>query len=107
MTADLHFVGFGTSASRSGAEIDERAARLAGGLAAMGITDGDVIAVLLRFLHEDGSERATGEAGLVYARQPAFPDFEYQNQPEARRKIERDGRVTLGDVGYLDADGYL
>ena len=43
----------------------------------------------------------------MYARQPAFPDFEYQNQPEARRKIERDGLVTLGDVGYLDADGYL
>ena len=61
----------------------------------------------LNILHEDGSECATGEPGLVYARQPAFPDFEYQNQPEARRKIERDGRVTLGDVGYLDADGYL
>jgi long-chain acyl-CoA synthetase len=33
---------------RSGTEIDTRAARLAGGLANLGIEDGDVVAVMLR-----------------------------------------------------------
>ncbi|MCA3187090.1 MAG: long-chain fatty acid--CoA ligase, partial [Cupriavidus sp.] len=35
------------------------------------------------------------------------PDFTYRGNDEARSKIERDGLVTLGDMGYLDADGYL
>jgi long-chain acyl-CoA synthetase len=45
--------------------------------------------------------------GLIYVRQPAYADFTYQNRPEARRAIERDGLITLGDMGYLDSDGYL
>jgi long-chain acyl-CoA synthetase len=40
-------------------------------------------------------------------RQPAYPDFTYQGNDEARRAIDRDGLVTLGDMGYLDAEGYL
>ena len=56
---------------------------------------------------ESGRELPQGEVGLIYARQPAFPDFVYNNNPEARRKIERDGLWTMGDMGYLDAEGYL
>ena len=56
---------------------------------------------------ECGRELPQGEVGLIYARQPAFPDFTYNNNPEARRKIERDGLWTMGDMGYLDAEGYL
>lgn len=40
-------------------------------------------------------------------RQPAYPDFTYRNNDAARRAIERDGKVTLGDMGYVDDDGYL
>jgi long-chain acyl-CoA synthetase len=61
----------------------------------------------LRILDESGRELPPGEVGLIYARQPAFPDFVYNNNPEARRSIERDGLWSLGDMGYLDADGYL
>lgn len=61
----------------------------------------------VRILREDGSPCASGEIGLVYVRQPAYPDFTYRNNDEARRAIERDGLVTLGDMGYVDEDGYL
>lgn len=61
----------------------------------------------VRILDEAGRPCAPGETGLVYVRQPAYPDFTYLNNDAARRAIDVDGRVTLGDLGYLDADGYL
>ncbi|MNL30808.1 Bile acid-coenzyme A ligase [compost metagenome] len=61
----------------------------------------------MRILDEAGQPCAPGETGLVYVRQPAYPDFTYLNNDAARRAIDREGRVTLGDLGYLDADGYL
>jgi long-chain acyl-CoA synthetase len=61
----------------------------------------------LRILDAEGRELPPGEIGLIYARQPAYPDFTYNNNPEARRAIDRDGLWTLGDMGYLDEDGYL
>ncbi len=66
-----------------------------------------VDAAQLRILDEDGRQCAPGEVGLVYVRQPAYPDFSYRNNDAARRAIDRDGLVTLGDMGYVDADGYL
>ena len=61
----------------------------------------------VRIVGEDGRDCAVGEVGLVYMRQPAFADFTYVGNPAARQSIERDGLVTLGDMGYLDAEGYL
>jgi long-chain acyl-CoA synthetase len=61
----------------------------------------------VRIIDASGRTCAPGEIGMIYGRQPAYPDFTYHNLPDARRAIERDGLVTLGDVGYLDADGYL
>jgi long-chain acyl-CoA synthetase len=61
----------------------------------------------IRILDEDGRELPRGKVGLIYARQPAYPDFTYNNNPEARTKIERDGLWTLGDMGFLDDEGYL
>ena len=40
-------------------------------------------------------------------RQIAMPDFDYHGKAEARAEAGRDGLVSVGDVGYLDADGYL
>ncbi len=76
-------------------------------LARPGTAGRPVGAAQLRILDDDGAECAPGEVGTIYARQPAYADFTYQNLPGARRAIERDGLVTLGDVGYVDADGYL
>jgi long-chain acyl-CoA synthetase len=61
----------------------------------------------LRVLDDDGRECPPGTPGRIYARQPAYPDFTYINLPEARAGVERDGLVSVGDVGYLDADGRL
>ena len=56
---------------------------------------------------DEGAPASTGEIGVIYARQPAVPDFTYINKPEARAAVEVDGLVTLGDMGYLDDEGYL
>ena len=61
----------------------------------------------LRFIGEDGRELAQGEIGEIYSRIAANPDFTYHNKPEKRGEIERDGFITSGDVGYIDADGYV
>jgi len=61
----------------------------------------------IRILDAEGRALPAGEVGLIYARQHAYPDFSYNNNPAARQAIERDGLWTLGDMGYLDAEGYL
>lgn len=48
-----------------------------------------------------------GEAGEIYASATYVPEFTYQNQDAMRREIGRGGLVTVGDVGWLDKEGYL
>jgi long-chain acyl-CoA synthetase len=62
---------------------------------------------ILKILAEDGEERPAGQVGLIYVRQAAVPDFTYNNNALARRQIERDALWTLGDMGFVDTDGYL
>jgi long-chain acyl-CoA synthetase len=66
-----------------------------------------VLDAKVRILNEAGEQLPTGEVGLIYVRQPIYPDFTYRHNDAARRDIERDGLICLGDMGYLDADGYL
>jgi long-chain acyl-CoA synthetase len=56
----------------------------------------------------DGADRpvATGEAGEVLARGPSVMGG-YWNKPEASRETLRGGWLHTGDVGSLDADGFL
>ncbi len=61
----------------------------------------------IRILDEAGRELPAGGIGLIYARQGAYPDFTYNNDDASRRKLERDGLLTLGDMGFLDPEGYL
>jgi long-chain acyl-CoA synthetase len=61
----------------------------------------------IRILDEAGRELPAGEPGLIYVRQPAMADFTYRSNDEARRAMERDGFLTMKDVGLLDAEGYL
>jgi long-chain acyl-CoA synthetase len=61
----------------------------------------------IRILGEDGRELPAGETGEIYSRLSFYPEFTYHKLPEKRAEIERDGLITCGDMGYLDADGYL
>lgn len=61
----------------------------------------------LRFIGDDGQILPQGEIGEIYSRIAGNPDFTYHNKPEKRAEIDRDGFITSGDVGYLDADGYV
>jgi long-chain acyl-CoA synthetase len=59
-----------------------------------------------KIVDDDGNELPTGEVGTIYAK-PAESSFEYHNDPEKTAKSHRGEWFTVGDAGYLDADGYL
>jgi long-chain acyl-CoA synthetase len=63
--------------------------------------------VRLKILREDGTEAQTGESGDVYMRLMSGPDFTYHGDDAKRARAERDGLITAGDIGTLDADGFL
>jgi acyl-CoA synthetase (AMP-forming)/AMP-acid ligase II len=60
----------------------------------------------IKILDEDGNEMPTGKIGAVYFADA--PTFEYYNDPDKTKRAFNDkGWSTLGDVGYLDNDGFL
>ncbi len=62
----------------------------------------------LRILDGDGNPLPAGEVGEIYVNpgDNALP-FTYKNDPTLRQRIERDGHITNGDMGYLNAEGFL
>jgi len=56
---------------------------------------------------DNGNELPQGSIGEIFARIQGYPDFTYHNKPDKRAEIDRNGLITCGDVGYLDAEGYL
>jgi long-chain acyl-CoA synthetase len=65
-----------------------------------------IAGMAIRILDDDGNELPAGEVGHVYL-EPDQPTFEYRNDPELTASIHRGKAFTLGDMGYVDADGYL
>ncbi len=66
---------------------------------AMGETQIDI-------MDDEGNVLPPGEPGTVYFRGGA--EFEYHNDPTKTADSRREGgRSTLGDMGYVDEDGYL
>ena len=55
---------------------------------------------------ETGADLAPGEEGLIHVRGPQVMAG-YLNRPEATAKVLRDGWYDTGDIGKLDADGFL
>jgi long-chain acyl-CoA synthetase len=60
----------------------------------------------LHILDEEGNELPSGEAGEIYF--DTASSFEYLNDPDkTAATTSRQGWRTVGDIGYLDDDGYL
>jgi long-chain acyl-CoA synthetase len=62
--------------------------------------------VEVRILDPDGGPMPPGEQGLIYIK-PPHGRFHYHRDEEKTRAAWRDDAFTVGDVGYLDDDGYL
>jgi long-chain acyl-CoA synthetase len=63
----------------------------------------------IRILDDDGNEQPAGEVGTVWFEPPPNrPGFEYHKDADKTRdSFNANGWSTVGDMGYLDADGYL
>ncbi len=58
---------------------------------------------------DEGNELPTGEVGLIYFEREQRP-FEYHNDPEKTKAAEHPAHpnwTTVGDLGYVDSDGYV
>jgi acyl-CoA synthetase (AMP-forming)/AMP-acid ligase II len=62
--------------------------------------------VRLRIVDDDGVARAIGEVGEVVI-SGERPERAYFKEPEESRQTWRDGWLQSGDLGFLDADGFL
>jgi long-chain acyl-CoA synthetase len=61
----------------------------------------------MRIVDEQGHDVKQGEVGEIYLRGPHLAEFTYNNDDAKRREIALGDLVTVGDVGYQDADGYV
>jgi long-chain acyl-CoA synthetase len=61
----------------------------------------------LRVVSDDGRDMPTGERGEVWIKGPTVMNRGYWQRPDANEAAFTDGWFHTGDVGYLDADGYL
>jgi long-chain acyl-CoA synthetase len=61
----------------------------------------------LKIVDDDGNEAPTGTPGIVWMRMGAG-DFEYKgDKKKTDESHDADGFFTVGDVGYLNEDGFL
>ena len=61
----------------------------------------------VRVIDAEGNSLAAGEIGEVVARSIGGADFTYHGDDAKRRAAEKVGLIAPGDIGYLDADGFL
>lgn len=59
----------------------------------------------LRIMDLEGNVLPPGEVGLIYGQ--SLLNFKYKDAPELDKQTWRGLFFTLGDMGYLDEDGYL
>ena len=64
--------------------------------------------VEVRVLDPDGKPCAAGESGRIFIRSQMVQEFEYHEDAEKTASVHREpGLFTMGDVGFLDDDGFL
>jgi fatty-acyl-CoA synthase len=72
-------------------------------------TVGRAISGTVRICADDGTELPAGQTGGVYFESEEIP-FAYHNDPDKTRAAQHRDHpnwTTLGDIGYLDEDGFL
>lgn len=70
---------------------------------------GRAVLGVVRVCDEDGRELPAGQVGTVYFEREV-QEFEYLGDPEKTRRArhpEHPNWATMGDLGYVDEDGYL
>jgi long-chain acyl-CoA synthetase len=61
----------------------------------------------VRILDDAGHDLPAGEVGNVYLQSADGMSFEYHEDPAATAAIRVGDAFTIGDVGYVDDDGFL
>jgi long-chain acyl-CoA synthetase len=56
---------------------------------------------------EQGAQLPPGDTGVVWITEPTGERFEYWGDPSKTAAAWDDDAFTVGDLGYLDLDGYL
>jgi fatty-acyl-CoA synthase len=72
-------------------------------------TVGQPILGVVHICDDEGGELPTGEPGTIYFEREVMP-FAYHNDPDKTRSAQHPDHPnwsTLGDVGYVDDEGYL
>jgi long-chain acyl-CoA synthetase len=62
---------------------------------------------VIKILDEGGKELPAGEVGEIFVGSGINSEFTYHGREAERAEIEKHGLITLGDVGYVDQDGFL
>jgi len=62
---------------------------------------------VVRVVDKEGNDCPVGVPGEVLGRNLGFADFTYHGDDEKRRRAEKLGLISPGDIGYFDADGFL
>lgn len=71
-------------------------------------TVGKATAMLeLSILDDDGNDLPAGEVGMIHAKRIDGTPSYHGDPTKSAAMVRPDGRFTVGDVGWLDADGYL
>jgi long-chain acyl-CoA synthetase len=76
-------------------------------LAKPGTVGRAVRGITVRILDDDGNPLPPLEVGHIYIESAAGRTFKYLNDDEATTSVYRGASFTLGDMGYLDHDGFL
>ncbi len=62
---------------------------------------------VIQIFGDSGEPLPAGEVGDIYVRSGGMSDFTYHGRDEQRREIARGDLITVGDMGWMDEDGYL
>jgi long-chain acyl-CoA synthetase len=76
-------------------------------LAHPGTVGRPMVPELVKVADDRGVAVATGEVGLVFLRTQGATRFDYYGDADKTAGAYRGDYFTLGDMGYMDAEGYL